>query len=282
MVISSKDHRYYGRGATGNVLLTESQVSLLYERRKGWERNAEKLLADWVDHAPLGPESGFAYLYMVAAPVGAPDDLLQRASAAGKSEAMLREAAAMASGPNVFPPFQGGWAPNIANPTDMLRTVSGWRLYMGYAPEIGRARDPLKILDVEVDHNGTGRLFAGRAAQRVSDSFLVLEPYIAEVATRFLALLGTVYDLGHFFGPVDLGVAVTGLVGTSSFYAHGKLVPPSHYPLIDVPEYRRATRTMAATLHEDAKNAASRLLLPLIEATTQGHHNPFSTPAGRG
>ena len=37
MVTVGKEHRYYGRGATGNVLLTEGEVAPLYKRRQRWE-----------------------------------------------------------------------------------------------------------------------------------------------------------------------------------------------------------------------------------------------------
>jgi hypothetical protein len=44
MVTVGKDHRYYGRGATGNAPLTEGEVARLYERRQRWEVDRDDLL----------------------------------------------------------------------------------------------------------------------------------------------------------------------------------------------------------------------------------------------
>ena len=53
MVTVGKEHRYYGRGATGNVLLSEGEVARLYERRQRWEIDRKKGL----DKASLGRPS---------------------------------------------------------------------------------------------------------------------------------------------------------------------------------------------------------------------------------
>ena len=49
MVTVDKDHRYYGRGATGNVRLSEGEVARLYERRHRWEVDRNAMLDEAID-----------------------------------------------------------------------------------------------------------------------------------------------------------------------------------------------------------------------------------------
>lgn len=44
MVTLDRDNRYYGRGATGNRILTEGEVARLYARRDRWEIGRDELL----------------------------------------------------------------------------------------------------------------------------------------------------------------------------------------------------------------------------------------------
>jgi hypothetical protein len=44
MVTVGGDNRYYGRGATGNMRLSEGDVARLYERRQRWEIDREDML----------------------------------------------------------------------------------------------------------------------------------------------------------------------------------------------------------------------------------------------
>jgi predicted HTH transcriptional regulator len=75
MVTVGKEHRYYGRGATGNVLLSEGEVARLYERRRRWEMDRGAMLDEAIELAPIPPREGFAYLHLVARPV-VPDEEL--------------------------------------------------------------------------------------------------------------------------------------------------------------------------------------------------------------
>jgi predicted HTH transcriptional regulator len=51
-VTSGGDLRFYGRGPTGNRILTEGEVAQLYRRREQWEVDREQLLAAEVSAAP--------------------------------------------------------------------------------------------------------------------------------------------------------------------------------------------------------------------------------------
>lgn len=53
MVVADGDSRYYGRGATGNRILTEGEVARLYARRERRDQDGEQLLDEVVAAMPF-------------------------------------------------------------------------------------------------------------------------------------------------------------------------------------------------------------------------------------
>jgi hypothetical protein len=117
-------------------------------------------------------------------------------------------------------------------------------------------------------------MFCGRAAQKYSEHFLIFEPLVAGLTTKFLAVMGGLYAAGGYLGPVDVGVIVTGLRGGVSYFLRDD-------PWIDrtpynKDRYRRTERLPASRLIGDPRGAASKLVLPLLQAITLGSYDPFS------
>ncbi len=81
MVQLRGDHRFYGRGATGNQILTEGDVARLYRQRADWQRDAHQLLEDAIEASPFKPGDGSGLLFLIASPSGADRDLLRRTDA---------------------------------------------------------------------------------------------------------------------------------------------------------------------------------------------------------
>ncbi len=108
-----------------------------------------------------------------------------------------------------------------------------------------------------VDLDGTAHLFGGRAGFSTDDGRLILsERYVAGNITRFLAILGSLYERAGYLGPVDVGVGVTGLKDAlSSADLWGAW--PSPYPR---PEYRRTRRLTAVELEREPRRAAMELV----------------------
>jgi hypothetical protein len=79
MVTMGKEYRYYGRGDTGNVPLTEGEVARLYERRRRWEVDRDAMLDEAIASAPIASHKGFAYLHLVARPVVPDEEMFDRA-----------------------------------------------------------------------------------------------------------------------------------------------------------------------------------------------------------
>jgi hypothetical protein len=78
--------RFYGRGAKGNRVLSESEVAALYARREKWEVDRERLLDSELDRAPQ-PNPRLGYVVAFARPV-VPGDLMVDRVASSREEVL--------------------------------------------------------------------------------------------------------------------------------------------------------------------------------------------------
>ncbi len=122
--------------------------------------------------------------------------------------------------------------------------------------------------------DGSGRMFCGRAGQRYPENFLIFEPLVAGLTAKFLAVMGGLYAAGGYLGPVDVGVAVTGLRGGVSYQlSNNSFVERTPY---NKDLYCRTERLPASQLVGDPRGAASKLVLPLLRAVALESYDPFS------
>ena len=271
MVTVGKEYRYYGRGATGNALLSEGEVARLYERRQRWEVDRDAMLEQGIELAPIPPHEEFAYLHLVARPVLPDEDLFDRASEGQQAMQFVGGLISAASSAGAFAP---SFTPDLRGGYNHERRADGWAASWGLGIEWQERKDPSRVLDLEVGLDGSGRMFCGRAAQRYSDRLLILEPLVASLTARFLAVMGSLYAAGGYLGPVDVGVAVTGLSGGVSYLLRDN-------PWIDRTPYNkdrycRTERLPASQLVGDPRGAARKLVLPLLRAITLESYDPFS------
>jgi hypothetical protein len=122
--------------------------------------------------------------------------------------------------------------------------------------------------------DGSGRFFCGRAAQRYDGRLLVFEPLLADSTVKYLSIMGRLYEAGGYLGPVDVGMAVTGLRGGESYHLRDNIWPDRTPYNKD--GYRRTGRFPASQLASDPRGAARGLVLPLLRATTRDSYDPFS------
>ena len=134
--------------------------------------------------------------------------------------------------------------------------------------------DPASVLDFEIGLDGSSHLFCGRAAERRQDQLLIVDVLVAGLTARFFAVMGGLYAAGGYLGPVDVGLAVTGLRGGISHVMNRRFgADPSPY---DKDQYRRTDRFSAPALSSDPRGAASKLVLPLARTITRESYDPFS------
>ena len=99
---------------------------------------------------------------------------------------------------------------------------------------------------------------------------------MAGLTARFMSVLGGLYAAAAYLGPVDTGLAVTGIGGAVSSRLSSNIFS-RHFPHpYERDEYRRTGRFPAATLHTDPRGAARKLVLPLTQAITTEQYDPFS------
>jgi Putative DNA-binding domain len=271
MVTVGKEYRYYGRGATGNVPLTEGEVARLYERRQRWEVDRDAMLNEAIDSAPIEPHEDFAYLHLVARLVGPDEDLFDKARGDQQAMQYLSNLISSALSAEVYPT---SYSPDLHGGYDYERRADGWAVSRGLGTEWEERKDPSVVLDLEIGLDGSGRLFCGRAAEEYNGRLLIFENVVAGLTARFLAVLGGLYAAGGYLGSVDVGLAVTGLRGGISYVmSRGLGIDPTPY---GKDRYRRTERVSAPSLADDPRGAASKLVLPLARAITRESYDPFS------
>lgn len=271
MVVVNKDHRFYGRGATGNARLTEGEVARLYERRQRWEIDRDVMLDEMVQSAPIESREEFAYLHLVIRPVTPDEDLFDRARGELSAERFFQGLISEALKREVY---AKSYSPDLSSNNTYERRADGWATSRGLGGEWWDFEDPSHVIDLEVDLDGRGRLFCGRAADTHNGRLLVFEAIVAGLTTRFLALMGSLYASGAYFGQVDVGLAVTNLKDGISYVLSQRIGVHANPYNKDV--YRRTARFSASMLREQPRDAARKLVLPLARALSRESYDPFA------
>ncbi len=270
MVVVKGEHRYYGRTATGNIPLTEGEVARLYERRNHWEVDRDALLAEEIAQVPFPARKEFAYLHIIARPVLCEESLLERAANSKQAiQGMLQGLVEIVGKPKVFPrPYEPGF-----HPGRWIRRAEGFLGILGGTGGTNDSPAPGETLQLQVDFDGSAHLFCGRAGERVGERLMLFFELIAGNTTRFLALLGQLYEKARYTAPVDLGLAVTGIRGSTPFTQDVRLQHLT--PPYDRDDYRRTCRASALVLQEEPVGSARQLTMPLFDAMSQAKLDPF-------
>ena len=267
MVEVRGDNRYYGRTATGNKRLTQVEVARLYERRNRLEIDREMLLDKEIKHWAISPKDGHGYLYLFARPVLSDDGMLDKAVGEGQTRwSVLYGLVELVKESNEF--TRDYW-PNFDPPNRWIQRTEGLLGKMhGDNPD-----EPERIFNIQIDFDGTGHLFCGRAAQ-MERSYQLFHSCVAGNTGRFLRLVGELYARSSYLGVVDVGLELTGIQGSVVMIKH------PHVPVRLVPYerevYRRTLRVGTTSLKADARSIAIMLLKPFFDAISQNSLDPFA------
>jgi hypothetical protein len=181
----------------------------------------------------------------------------------------LREAAASASSAR-----WGG--------TDLVGAVN-WRRRGGdtWSPTSVTSRggeevEPRHAVSADVDTAGNAYPFYGAAAEVINRNgrsvFTLFERGIALTLAQFLGLAGGLCGRG-FYGPVDIGMAVTGIEGSISAHSQGDFrFQGSPY---GEPSARRTKRCGSRDFHADPQSIARELLSRLFSASAGYDFDPL-------
>lgn len=260
------DLRYYGRGAKGNRTLTEGEVARLYHERERQEVDANRLLEAIVALAPVEPQDGLGYLHAFAHPATRlDDDAWDRAVGGGDGELLGALTDALKEG--AF----AGYDPALCRQANWRRRGADvWTVDSSHGRE---DENPRHLVRCDVNMDGRGQLFCGRAAEvHDASSFYIFEQLIAGNLASFLSVMGTVYERAGYHGAVDVGVAVTGIEGTTSMLARQRNAFITHSYAAE--GYYRTFRVLAGELSEP-RDVVRRLVQRLVDATVAPGVDPF-------
>jgi hypothetical protein len=266
MVTLEGENRFYGRGATGNRILTEGEIARLYERRTQWEVDREALLGEAMAAMPFeSNEIEAAPITLFARPVTGSDDLLERAAAGGPIDELVRGLPQHAREKDVFPD-QGNIS--LGSTHDMKRRGADvWVL--------GAARDPSSKYQAQLElrMNGTSRFWAvPQARTSNSGALYLLERSVTRHVLQFVEVACHLFVQAGYVGSVDLGIGLTGIQtarGASLFDAFGE------GPVYGASDYRRTRRVTMADLKKDATAVISSLLGPLFDVISAPNFDLF-------
>lgn len=263
MVIVKGERRFYGRGETGNYVLSQAEVARLYERRGQVATSAiNEMLDRSISAPPIPANEKFAHLYVVVRPVLSDDALLGKALMRGENiQGMLTKLAIEARDdrrltdaqydPDFNPPI-GGWS----------QYPDSYRGRMSYAEE-GKPDPDRYTLELTIESNGTGYLFCGRVADSLHGEKIFLPAIAVGNTARMLGMLGRLFERASYYGMVDIGVAITNLQRCINDKARFGLGSVRRY---DGPDYRKSLRTSALNLIENPRQVAESILNPILEA----------------
>lgn len=271
MVVVNKERRFYGRGETGNYPLSQVEVARLYERRKLASDSILPLLEENVQQSAIVENNGFAHLHIVIKPVLQDENILDKASLSEQNHIQLLNTSLVKVIESGI--FSKSYEPDFYV-KNWVRRADGYLSKM-YEPSAINYAEYALYLEVNLD--GSGSVFCNRAAETVSkptgEVKWFLSDVVAGITMKSLALFSEFYKRASYFGMVDIGVGVTGLVGSSEFNTRNNIMGKSYH--YDKSDYRRAKRVSAMLLEENPEQVATDLLMPLINAVSQGRYNPF-------
>jgi hypothetical protein len=272
VVVSGKyQYRYYGRGATGNRALTEAEIARLYVRRQSWSFDRREHLKSLMDSAPFEQSADLAYLHAFVRPVAVDEDLWIR-SAGDDPKVVQRQMLQAAQRAN-----QGlGYDPSLAEAASWTRQgADTWRLSREHGD------DPNHCIRCDIGFDGSGRLFCGRAADRLPSKayeankpgqLVIFEQIIAGNLASFFALMGALYAAAGYAGVVDIGIALTGIQGTRALSVAQNAIGSG----VGYPDSRYATDLqVSAEDLEQPRDLTRRALSRFFDALVRPGCDPF-------
>lgn len=273
MVVVQGDHRYYGRNAKGNFLLSEAEVERLYERRKKLAVDLKALLENEIQQAPYPPHTKFGYLHVFARPTFELTGVLDRMGTPSMPTGRLfREIVERIAEQNLlkieyYPRFQ----PYL---NDWEFTAEGLRGKTSFGNDL-KDDAPGDALFLRVDTDGMGHLFCGRAAELENERFELFWSVIVGNIFNFLFFMGRLFQQANYIGMVNIGLAVTGIKDAVYHSTDSTLRYPRKKYESD--SYKKVGRIDAISLTKPdlLLGVLEQMLTHLFRALTQGRENPF-------
>lgn len=269
MLTIDGDNRYWGRGETGNRIMTEGEVARLYERREQWTVDRELLLVRTIERMPFTfdlPATGVGVT--VVKPVFPGRELLRIAAGGDPVDDFLRRALPNAADAGDLYPDQG--ASNLAAATRVSQPQADlWVCSETDDPGFAyQAR-------LELEANGSLTYWNSPAIHSDNDGpRLLMERSLTRAVHQALAVTSWLHDRAGFHGAVDIGVAVIGIEGVTGSTQRGAFI--GRAPIYRAAEYRRHDRVTSQEMSSSLSEIVLRLLAPLYEVVSLDGYDPLN------
>jgi hypothetical protein len=268
MLVTDHDNRYWGRGATGNRVLTQAEIARLYERRERWELDRGALLDVAVANFPFSYDVEVTgAMVVVSQPVAPGRELLRVAAGTDHIDDFVQTSVpAVARHADVYP---GQGTSALGQAHQLWRNGSDrWVL--------SRDRDPTSSYQamLTLDATGGATYWHSPLINQVRDgTSYFMEQSATRAVYQLLATTKWLYSLARFYGPVDVCVAILGLTrAAGATRANGW----NDAPVYGAAEYRRHERIAGEELRDRPEDVTRRLLAPLFEAISVRGYDPFA------
>lgn len=269
MVCLDGENRFYGRGATGNRILTEGDVARLYVRRGSTQRDLTAWLGEVRDDMPfsfsdevedLGP------VVVACRPVVGPQELLVAAAGEKPVDQYLRsDVLGFAMEAEMYrdqgtPGLGRASSMRRPGPDTWIATYSPGNLAYPHQAHLTGTRDGQLVY------------WHSPCIQNIDGTRLLMERSLTRAVHQLLATAGRVYADGGYLGAVDCGVAVLGtrgVIGASVSRGVGQR-------RLDETEYRRDAEVASLDLTQAPEAVTVQMLAPLFEVISEAEYDPLN------
>lgn len=266
MLTIAGDNRYWGRGATGNRLLTEGEVARLYERRDRWDRDRDQLLDEVIASMPFSFEvSEVGVVVTAVRPVMPGRELLRIAAGSEPVDQFLgRELPGAGQRADVYPDQGSAGLGQVFSVSRM-----GAQLWV-----CSRDRDlsfPYQAR-AELAADGSLTYWHSPVLTDARNQLWVMERSVTRAVYHGVAAAQWLYARAGFYGSVDVAVAVIGIESASGGSRHLAIERPAY----GEHDYRRHERVTSEELRSHPRDLARRLLSPFYEVISVRGYDPFA------
>jgi hypothetical protein len=250
--------KYRGRGDTTNRTLSDAEVVTLHRLRQAREREAERVLDEYVAQDPTGKAQQHSHLFVIARPV------------TGKAEMALDVVEPdylrwISSNLINGPPgaiFSIGWSPDFPSLGQYSRRARGWAVHTPHTMSDGHLAEDARenhLLELELGEDGSLKLFCGRASDTLDGAEVAFDALIVGLVKRLSLSAVVVSQECRYLGSWELAVAVTALQGAISYERREDLRGAYAQPYSDQ-DYRQTARAT----HEELSNDVNAVVLRLV------------------
>jgi len=218
------------------------------------------------------PDKG--YLHLLAKPLLTNDTLVNKATKDEKFNTIISKFMANSQDKSIL---NISYSPDFGQ-GNVRQTQNGWSMEFSSR----------HILVMTIDYDGSASLICNRATDYLHAKFinheelpkdnneckLFLENVVAGLTTKFIYILGQLYNKADYYGDVSISVYIPGIKNAESYYLYQDLMSRGHQ-LIQENEYSQSIKILSEKMESDPKYVSNCLLENLYRVVNNSVYNPL-------